>query len=131
MAETQPELTPGDKMPDGTVYAGISPETGRPLYTTPADAQRTLTYDAAQEYAAGLNAHGHHDWRVPAAGELNVLFTNRLPIGAFDLSGSEKSGWYVTSEAFDQTYALGQRFSDGYQGTEFKALPASLRCVRG
>jgi hypothetical protein len=131
MADTHHELNPGDKMPDGTVYAGPSPETGRPLYAAPADAPRTHTYDAAQEYAAGLDAHGHKDWRLPTAGELNVLFTNRLAIGAFDLGGSEKSGWYVTSEAFDETYALGQRFSDGYQGTEFKALPASVRCVRG
>src|SRR5207302_7723214 len=28
----------GDRMPDGTVYAGVSPHTGRPMYTTPGDA---------------------------------------------------------------------------------------------
>ena len=131
MAETQPESTPGHKMPDGTVYAGVSPETGRPLYTTPADAAHNVTFKTAHDYAAGLDAHGHKDWRVPTRDELNVLFENRMAIGAFDLSGSEKSGWYVTSEALDETYALGQRFSDGYQGTDFKDLGASLRCVRG
>lgn len=26
----------GDRMPDGTVYAGISPDTSKPMYTTPA-----------------------------------------------------------------------------------------------
>lgn len=32
-----PGLKPGDKMSDGTVYAGMSPEeTNHPLYTTPA-----------------------------------------------------------------------------------------------
>lgn len=131
MAETKNELSPGDKMPDGTVYAGISPETGRPLYTTPADAPVTFTFDKAHDYAAGLDAHGHKDWRVPTNDELNVLFDNQAAIGAFDLSGSEKAGWYVTSEASDETYACGQRFSDGYRGTDFKELPASLRCVRG
>src|SRR5437868_10026201 len=28
----------GDKMPDGSVYAGISPDTNQPIYTTPKDA---------------------------------------------------------------------------------------------
>src|SRR4051812_25965700 len=30
-----PALSPGDKMPDGTVYAGVSPDTRKPMYTTP------------------------------------------------------------------------------------------------
>ena len=131
MAQTRNELTPGDKMPDGTVYAGLSPGIGRPLYTTPADPPLTVTFKSAHEYAARLDAHGHKDWRVPTPDELNVLFENRAAIGAFDVSGSEKAGWYMTSEASDETYAWGQRFSDGYRGFDFKDLGASLRCVRG
>src|SRR5437764_12648503 len=37
------ELKPGDRMDDGTIYAGISPDTHKPMYTTPADA-RSKTY---------------------------------------------------------------------------------------
>src|ERR1039458_10259614 len=33
-----PEPKIGDKMPDGTVLAGISPDTNKPMYATPADA---------------------------------------------------------------------------------------------
>jgi hypothetical protein len=32
------EPTIGDKMPDGTVFAGISPETNKPMYATPKNA---------------------------------------------------------------------------------------------
>jgi hypothetical protein len=32
----EPEI--GDKMPDGTLCAGVSPNTGRATYATPADA---------------------------------------------------------------------------------------------
>jgi hypothetical protein len=39
-AEAAPQ--PGDRMEDGAVYAGISPETGKPMYTTPADAPLTM-----------------------------------------------------------------------------------------
>ena len=35
-AEAMPQI--GDEMPDGTVYAGLSPDTNKPMYTTPADA---------------------------------------------------------------------------------------------
>ena len=131
MAQTQNKLSPGDKMPDGTVYAGISPENGQPLYAEPVDPMQSFTYDRALAYAAALNAYGHKDWRVPTRDELNVLFENRAAIGGFDLSGSEKAGWYLASEEYDETYSWGQRFSDGYQGFDFKDLGASLRCVRG
>jgi len=32
------DLKPGDRMPDGTICAGILPRTGKPMYTTPNDA---------------------------------------------------------------------------------------------
>src|SRR5437762_3304433 len=38
------ELKPGDKMPDGTIYAGISPDTHEPMYTRPSDAPLTYTF---------------------------------------------------------------------------------------
>src|SRR5712691_7330547 len=85
------------RMPDGTVYAGISPATNEPMYATPNDAPLTYTFNQAQKYAAKLDAHGHHDWRVPTKGELNVLFQNRAAIGGFDESGSDPAGWYWSS----------------------------------
>ena len=93
-AVTSPVPKVGDKMLDGTVFAGISPETSKPMYATPADAPLTRmfnkarTFNKAQKYAAKLNAHGHKDWRVPTKAELNVLFNNRAAIGGFNSTGS-------------------------------------------
>ena len=84
----------GDKMPDGSVYAGISPDTNKPMYATPADAPLTYTFNQAQKYAARFDAHGHADWRVPTKSELNVLYNNRAAIGGFDISGSDPAGWF-------------------------------------
>src|SRR5947209_8501955 len=70
-------LKPGDKMPDGTVFAGTSPETKALMYTTPKDAPFTCTFNEAAAYAKQLNGHrflGHDDWRVPTKHELNELF---------------------------------------------------------
>jgi hypothetical protein len=63
----------GEAMPDGSVYAGISPDTGGVLIAAPEDGKLTYTFKEAAEYAEKLNAQkylGHDDWRVPTKGEL-------------------------------------------------------------
>jgi hypothetical protein len=120
----------GDKMPDGSVYAGISPDTGKPMYTTPASAPLTMKWKQAMDYAAKLDGHGHQDWRVPTKSELNVLFNNRAAIGGFDISGSNPAGWYWSSSQGSNYGAWDQRSSDGGQLNDGKDVDSSLRCVR-
>jgi hypothetical protein len=126
-ASTTPQI--GDKMPDGTVYAGISPDTGEAMYATPGDEPLTYTFNQAQKYAEKLDAHGHKDWRVPTKAELNVLFQNRAAIGGFNISGNPSEGWYLASSQGDGKGAWGQRFSDGRQHY-LEDYDSSLRCVR-
>jgi hypothetical protein len=118
-------------MPDGTIFVGVSPDTGKPMYTTPADAPLTMKWKQAMEYAARLDAHGHQDWRVPAKDELNVLFKNRAAIGGFDVTGSIPAGWYWSWSEDGTFTAWAQRFRYGHQEWDFKFDAQSLRCVRG
>jgi hypothetical protein len=120
----------GDKMPDGTIYAGISPDTDKPMYATPADATLTMKFNDAQEYADKLDAHGHKDWRVPTEDELNVLFNNRAAIGGFDLSGSYPAGWYWSALPGNDWLAWGQSFSDGSELINTTDTHSSVRPVR-
>jgi len=129
-ANTNQAPAPGDKMSDGTVFAGISPDTNKPMYATPADASLTMKFNQAQEYAARLDAHGHKDWRVPTKAELKVLFNNRAAIGGLDISGSTPAGWYWSASPDLKWVAWGQRFSDGCQLNYTKVLHSSVRCVR-
>ena len=129
-ANTNQAPAAGDKMPDGTVFAGISPDTNKPMYTTPTDASLTMRFNEAQEYAAKLDAYGHKDWRVPTKAELNVLFNNRAAIGGFNVTGSDPSGWYWSYSQDLNWDAWGQRFSDGYQDNDNKGNPSAVRCVR-
>jgi len=124
----EPEI--GARMPDGTVLAGISPDTRKPMYVTPADAPLSYTFNEAKEYAAKLYAHGHDDWRVPTKNELNVLFNNRAAIGGFDVSGSYPAGWYWSASQYGKWTAWNQRFSDGCQGDDLEDWRSALRCVR-
>jgi hypothetical protein len=128
--EAEPQPQPGDKMDDGTIYAGISPDTNAPMYTTLKDAPLTMKFNDAQEYAAKHEAHGHKDWRVPTKAELNVVFNNRAAIGGFDISGSDPAGWYWSSSQFTWWLASSQRFSDGLQFNIDKDYRSSVRPVR-
>jgi len=127
------ELKAGDRMEHGTIYAGISPDTGKKMFTTPTDASLTMKWKKAMEYAAGLDAHGHHDWRVPTIDELNVLWENRdkgALKGTFNVTGSLPAAWYWSSTEDYNTTAWNQRFSDGDQNWINKGNDSSVRCVR-
>jgi hypothetical protein len=60
-AKSAPKI--GEVMGDGTVYAGISPDTNKPLYAAPADTPGTRTHSDAEKYAKGFEGHGHKDIR--------------------------------------------------------------------
>ena len=117
-------------MPDGTIYAGVSPDTGKAIYTTPSDVPIALTFNQAAQYGVRLDAHGHKDWRVPTKAELDVLFNNRAAIGGFDVSGSQPAGLYWSSSCYDDRLKWYQRLSDGGQGIDGKQNALSVRCVR-
>jgi hypothetical protein len=131
-SKTAPEI--GDEMPDGTIYAGLSPDTGEKMFATPRDAPGTYTFNEAAKYAKDLDAHGHHDFHAPSQGELNVLWENRNKgklAGTFNETGSDPAGWYWSSTPNFINIAWAQRFSDGYQNTKyFRNIDSSLRCVR-
>ena len=57
--------SPGQRMPDGTVYAGVSLSTRTPTYTTQADAPGLYSWKKGAEYCSALESGGHRDWRVP------------------------------------------------------------------
>ena len=49
------------RLADGTIYAGVWPDTGKTMYAAPADAPLTCTLNQAKEYAWNLWAHGQRD----------------------------------------------------------------------
>jgi Protein of unknown function (DUF1566) len=127
-AETGTKI--GERMGDGTVYAGVVDKTHKLLYTTAADAPGTYNWDNAKAYCAASGESGHKDWRVPTKGELNVLFRNRAAIGGFE-TGAPPAGWYRSSlQNGNDGGAWAQRFSDGIHDSLDPGEALSLRCVR-
>lgn len=133
------ELMPGTKMSDGTIYAGISPVTNKPLYTMPHDVLGRegfplgLNFNAAAHHVDKLKAYGHEDWRVPSEAELALLCANKdkgALKGTFDLSNSATSAWYWSSTPNFKEEGRTQRLRDCYQSTHFKTYVSSVRPVR-
>jgi hypothetical protein len=126
-------LEVGSQMPDGTIYVGISPDTGRPLFAMSHDAPLPMKWAQAMDYAAGLDAHGYTDWRLPTRWELLLLFNNRTRIRGLNGSGPVSAAPYWSSTenpAFDDA-AWSQRFCDGHHGHgSLKKVDAALRLVR-
>ena len=130
MAEDNIQI--GDKMTDGTIYAGISPDTKEAMYVTAKDAGLITTFNQAKKCASKLDAHGHKDWRLPTEAELNVLFKNREKgalKGAFNLKSENGAGYYWSSKRAYIILGSGLSFSDGQYYYIRNAL-TSVRCVR-
>jgi hypothetical protein len=127
-ASAEPKI--GDRMPDDTIYAGISPDENKPMYVMSEAAPLTMTFNEAQEYAAKLDTHGHQDWRMPTKAELNMMFNNRAAIGGFNLTGSFPASWLWSASPSFASDAWGQRFSDGCQYFVNTDVHSAVRCVR-
>ena len=135
-AQQESKAKIGERLPDGTAYAGISPNTHKPMYTTPVDAG-VYSWKKVGQYCTNLEVDGHRDWRMPSKGELNVLFQNRAAIGGFDTTGSTPDGSYWSAPP-QGDYSTGgdyfsswlQRFSDGIGFDAGRFNVSSLRCVR-
>jgi hypothetical protein len=94
----KPPLKIGDRMLDGTIYVGVSPDSGKAFYAAAADTPLMMTFKYAARYAENLDACGHKDWRLPTRNELELMFANRHAIGGFNkVRDAERSNWYWSS----------------------------------
>ena len=117
--EEKPGPTIGEVMPDGTVYAGVSPETGQAMFTTAADVPATCSFDHAQDYAAKLDVHGYRDWRVPTP--VKVSLVAAAPEGAISEEAVPRSrdgaapaaSWVEFNVLFQNRVAIGGLYESG------------------
>jgi Protein of unknown function (DUF1566) len=119
---------PGARQTDGTIYAGVTPQSRKALYTTAADATGIFSWRDGTAYCAALREAGHDDWRMPPRSELGVLFANQAAIGGFDQS-TTNSAVYWSSDRTD-LQAWGESFRNGIQFPLSLFNVASVRCVR-
>jgi hypothetical protein len=125
--------TIGDICSDGSIYAGLNSGAGAPMYTTPADAASTYSWDDAVSYCANLNAHGSTGWILPSYDDAGVLYTNRDAIGGFNMGTADNfyadsSYWTSTEDEFGGALYFMFQYGEGW-GTHKGSLNP-IRCVR-
>lgn len=138
-----PEI--GTVMEDGTVYAGISPVSGKGLFVMSQDAPLLMTENMTAGRLEVMNRKqilGHNDWRLPTIKELNILFGNREKgalSGTFNMAGvdygqlrheSNATGWYRSSTWGSITTKRCKLFKDGNVSYIFDGITASVRFIR-
>lgn len=94
------DYTPGDEMPDGSVYVGDSPKTGRKMFMMPGPLDIANNFNAAAALVAQANqdkALGHGDWQIPSRAEWKVIEDNKNKglLGKANLAEGvdETQGW--------------------------------------
>ncbi|MGE0251408.1 MAG: hypothetical protein AB7G80_00160 [Dongiaceae bacterium] len=133
----------GDRMTDGTIYAGTSPTTDTAMFALPEDSGG-MSWNDAVKLIPTLAAHGHKGskqitatllenpanddggLRLPTLDELNVLYKNREAIGGFS---SGRSYWSASERGHYDAYF--QHFDDGLQLSDVKDwVGGAVRFVR-
>lgn len=152
--DCQTAPTPGMVCPDGSRFAGYSPDGNVRMFTTPADAgtfrfawPEALAHgytnwttgkantaalaqysdSVAPTHCAALVAHGRDDWYLPGPHEMNVLRGNATAIGGFDLTATTM--YWTAAEMAETTGAYYHRM-DGVTGYTGKGTALPIRCVR-
>ena len=124
----------GARMPDGTIFAGISPDTNQPMYAAPKDAPVSMKFNEAAAYAEGLKLGGKKGFRLPSEAELDVLMQNRdkgALKGTFAQEDTVSGTSYWSSTIYGGNLARVRRLKDGAPGaTDRERFALSVRCVR-
>lgn len=127
----------GQKMKDGTIYAGLSPQTGAELFVMPSDASVKMDFNEAGKHMAQINkdkVFGQQDWRLPSKAELSLLYHNRNKghlKRTFESKATGTDDFYVSaSQTFCPNGSWVQRFADGEQDIQTLSSKHRVRYVR-
>ena len=124
----------GQVMADGTVYAGVSPTTGRRFFAMPADAPVMLDFNDAARYAGELVFGGNNDFRLPSEAEARLLSENKF-IGAlartFNTEASLRGTYWLAETEHNEFTAHDITMADGFRCFDYKERRHAVRCVRG
>lgn len=104
-------------------------------YTHTVNLALNYTTTRAAKYCYYNRYGGYSDWYLPAKGELNLFWTNRVAINANPTAGVNTGGsYYWSSTEYSATHAWVQKFNDGQQfsgGNRDNTVAGNVvRCIR-
>lgn len=118
-------LAIGHRLFDGTVYAGISPISGHPMFAAPQDSTGKFSFLHALQHAEKRNFLGYKDWRVPSVDEMEILYEHRDAIGGF------QTARYRCAYPYYLNLTWAHNFNTGHLEMQKPQNYLYLRCIRG
>ena len=92
----------GKRQDDGTIFAGNSPDTKKPLFIRPQDKSLTMKWREAMEYAANFEGHGRAigAFRLSTPREMRMILDNHEKIPGLKITSQFKGeeNYYWTSQ---------------------------------
>ena len=126
-----PEI--GDMMPDGTIYAGVSPTTHQPMYAAPEGTPLRMDFNAVAQYTEELQVGDKGDFRIPDIAELQVLVDNKdkgAMKGTFNVIETNDIGWYWSSTRIGDISAWCLQVRTDHKKPYSTKERCLVRCVR-
>ena len=133
----------GDRIADGSIFAGLTADGEAQIYASPADLG-VMSFNDCAEATAALNVKNYRDlgnWQIPSIENLHVLQKNQdqgALRGTFaksyrDFLGFPKWYWSSTEDRgdpshADSSHAYGVDFSDGGESWNRKTMAPRLSC---
>lgn len=105
----------GQKLQDGSVFAGLTADGKQQIFAMPTDLDVTVIFNDAAKAVEKLNSKntlGHNDWQIPALDSLHILQKNQNEgslKGTFKTAyagGSDYPDWYWSSTPHPNTPVL-------------------------
>lgn len=121
-----------DPAMDDWIYAGLSPEDGKPFWAAPQDEPSLMKWEKAKARAASLQDQFNDAGKpcrvwVPTARELVQLYQNKYQ---GSLRGTFEDAHYWSSTENSTNLARTQFFYNGNQHNSNKTNTYRVRCVR-
>lgn len=117
----------GGVCPDGTIYIGISADSGQRMYAMPIDAAGKFDWQTAFSYCEGFSGGGYNNWYVPYNSEVGAFYTLRSALGMDSRAGN----YYWTASVFNATTSYAMLIDDGVTYDLDSNSKFLVRCIRG
>jgi hypothetical protein len=120
-------LIVGQKITDGSVFAGLTADGKQQIYAMPTDLDVTMTFNDAAKAVERLNDKntlGHNDWQIPVLENVRAMQKNQNEgalKGTFNANNKWSACdhpdryWSSTEDGDYSSLVHGVRFSDGYE----------------
>lgn len=117
----------GEILQDGTIYAGISPNTGQPFFVPQASAMQKLSIENVRRLMVNGELFGYRDWRFASHEEYQHLLQHRNSPEIQKVFGTRKIFFMYNSEGQCRSFLTNEPKKEGISRSGGRAFFIAVR----